>query len=164
MIESPVTESPVTESPVTESPVTAVDRDAELAARLRLVVTRLSRRLRQQGETGISASQLSALSTIDRCGPMTLGDLATAEQVQPPSMTRIVSRLEETGLVDRQACQQDRRVARVRVTSEGRDLLRLSRTRKNAYLARRLRTLDEDDRAKMAEAVVVFEQILQRGE
>jgi DNA-binding MarR family transcriptional regulator len=149
---------------MTESPVTAVDRDAELAARLRLVITRLSRRLRQKGETGISAGQLSALSTIDRCGPMTLGDLAAAEQVQPPSMTRVVSRLEEAGLVARRACEQDRRVARVRVTSEGRELLRVSRTRKNAYLARRLRTLDDGERATMAEAVAVLEQILERGE
>jgi DNA-binding MarR family transcriptional regulator len=152
---------------MTESPVTAVDRDtdrAELAARLRLVVTRLSRRLRQQGETGISASQLSALSTIDRCGPMTLGDLAAAERVQPPSMTRVVANLEAARLVDRQPCQHDRRVARVSVTSEGRELLQVSRTRKNAYLARRLRTLDEGDRAKMADAIAVLEQILERGE
>src|SRR5437660_12220495 len=135
--------------PMTESPVAAVDRDAELAARLRLVVTRLSRRLRQQGETGISASQLSALSTIDRCGPMTLGDLAAAEQVQPPSMTRVVANLEAARLVGRQPCQQDRRVTRVRVTSEGRELLQVSRTRKNAYLDRRLRTLDDGERATM---------------
>src|SRR5882757_1064706 len=117
-----------------ERPVTTVDGDAELAARLRLAVTRLSRRLRHQGETGISASQLSALATVDRSGPMTLGDLAAAEQVQPPSMTRIVSRLEEGGLVDRQACEQDRRVTRVRVTTAGRQLLQRSRTRKDAYL------------------------------
>jgi DNA-binding MarR family transcriptional regulator len=144
--------------------ITTVDGDAELAARLRLVVTRLSRRLRQQGETGISASQLSALSTIDRCGPVTLGDLATAEQVQPPSMTRVVSHLEETGLVERQVCERDRRVTRVRVTSEGRELLQLSRTRKDAYLARRLQTLEDGDRFKMAAAVAVLEQILERGE
>jgi DNA-binding MarR family transcriptional regulator len=144
--------------------ISTVDGDAELAARLRLVVTRLSRRLRQQGETGISASQLSALSTIDRCGPMTLGDVATAEQVQPPSMTRIVSHLEEKGLVERQVYERDRRVTRVRVTSEGRELLQLSRTRKDAYLARRLQTLDDGDRFTMAAAVAVLEQILERGE
>jgi DNA-binding MarR family transcriptional regulator len=95
---------------------------------------------------------------------MTLGDLAAAEQVQPPSMTRIVSRLEEGGLVDRQACEQDRRVARVRVTTAGRQLLQRSRTRKDAYLARRLETLDAADRALMGEAVAVLEQILERGE
>ncbi|TMM17583.1 MAG: MarR family transcriptional regulator [Actinobacteria bacterium] len=154
----------MTGRPVTESPVTAMDRDAELAARLRLVVTRLSRRLRQQAEAGVTASQLSALSTIDRCGPLTLGDLAAAEQVQPPSLTRVVSHLEEEGLVERQACQQDRRVARVRVTTEGRDLLQRSRTRKNAYLARRLRTLDVADRAVMADVVGVLEHMLEGGE
>jgi DNA-binding MarR family transcriptional regulator len=148
----------------TERPVTTVDGDAELAARLRLAVTRLSRRLRHQGETGISASQLSALATVDRSGPMTLGDLAAAEQVQPPSMTRIVSRLEEGGLVDRQACEQDRRVARVRVTTAGRQLLEHSRTRKDAYLARRLETLDAADRSLLGEAVAALEQILERGE
>jgi DNA-binding MarR family transcriptional regulator len=148
----------------TERPVTTVDGDAELAARLRLAVTRLSRRLRHQGETGISASQLSALAAVDRSGPMTLGDLAAAEQVQPPSMTRIVSRLEEAGLVERQVCERDRRVARVRVTTAGRQLLQRSRTRKDAYLARRLQTLDPADRALMGEAVVVLEQLLERGE
>ena len=147
-----------------QRPLTTVDGDAELAARLRLAVTRLSRLLRHQGETGISASQLSALSTIDRSGPMTLGDLAAAEQVQPPSMTRIVSRLEEAGLVDRQACEHDRRVARVRVTTAGRQLLQRSRTRKDAYLARRLQTLEPADRALMGEAVAVLEQLLERGE
>ena len=149
---------------MTESTVNAVDRDAELAARLRLAVTRLSRRLRHQGETGISASQLSALATVDRCGPMTLGDLAAAEQVQPPSMTRIVARLEEAGLVARQVCQEDRRVARVRVTGTGRELLQRSRTRKDAYLARRLRTLDDADRTVMAEVVGILEQLLEGGE
>jgi|SRR5947208_3306511 len=149
---------------MTESTVNAVDRDAELAARLRLAVTRLSRRLRHQGETGISASQLSALATVDRCGPMTLGDLAAAEQVQPPSMTRIVARLEEAGLVARQVCREDRRVARVRVTGTGRELLQPSRTRKDAYLARRLRTLDNADRTVMAEVVGILEQLLEGGE
>jgi DNA-binding MarR family transcriptional regulator len=79
-------------------------------------------------------------------------------------MTRIVSRLEEGGLVDRQASEQDRRVARVRVTAAGRQLLQRSRTRKDAYLARRLQTLDAADRALMGEAVAVLERILERGE
>jgi DNA-binding MarR family transcriptional regulator len=149
---------------MTESSSLAVDRDAELAARLRLVLTRLSRRLRQQGEAGISQSQLSALATIDRSGPMTLGDLASAERVQPPSMTRVVSHLEEAGLVDRRASETDRRVVRVKATVEGRQLLRRSRSRKDAYLAQRLRTLGEADQAVMAEAVAVLERVLEGGE
>ena len=146
-----------------ESPAIAPDREAELAARLRLVVTRLSRRLRQRGDTGISQSDLSALSTIDRLGPLTLGDLAASERVQPPSMTRVVTHLEEAGLVERQACEKDRRVARVRVTAQGRQLLRRSRTRKDAYLAERLRTLDLSEQALMAEAVGTLERLLEGG-
>jgi DNA-binding MarR family transcriptional regulator len=149
---------------MTPSPATALDRDAELAVRLRLAVTRLSRRLRHKGETSISASQLSALSTIERRGPMTLGDLAAAEEVQPPSMTRIVAHLEEAGLVDRRVWEQDRRVARVRVTAAGRQLLQRSRTRKDAYLARRLQTLGDDDRILMPDVVGVLEHILEDGE
>jgi DNA-binding MarR family transcriptional regulator len=148
----------------TESSPTSLVGDAELAARLRLAVTRLSRRLRHQGETGISASQLSALATLDRRGPMTLGDLASAEQVQPPSMTRLVARLEEAGLVDRQVCDHDRRVARVRVTGAGRQLLQRSRTRKDAYLARRLQSLDDAERARVHDVVGVLEHMLEDGE
>ena len=146
------------------APASARDGEAELAARLRLVVTRLSRRLRQQGEAGISASQLSALATVDRRGPITLGDLAAAERVQPPSMTRVVSNLEAAGLVDRRPSERDRRVARVRVTAAGRQLLERSRTRKDAYLARRLRTLDDVDRRSMMEVVGVLEQMLEDRE
>jgi DNA-binding MarR family transcriptional regulator len=79
-------------------------------------------------------------------------------------MTRVVSRLEEAGLVERHACEQDRRVARVRATATGRQLLQRSRTRKDAYLARGLRTLGDGERATMADAVAVLEQILERGE
>lgn len=146
-----------------ETVPTALEGDAELAARLRLAVTRLSRRLRHQGETGIGASQLSALSTIERRGPMTLGDLASVERVQPPSMTRLVARLEEAGLVERQACEHDRRVAHVRVTAAGRQLLQRSRTRKDAYLARRLQSLDDADRTRVRDVVGVLEQMLEDG-
>ena len=75
-----------------------------------------------------------------------------------------MARLEEAGLVDRRACEQDRRVARVRVTTAGRQLLQRSRTRKDAYLARRLQILEPADRALMGEAVAVLEQLLESGE
>ncbi len=95
---------------------------AELASRLRLGVTRLARKLRQQAEPGITPSLLSALSTIERAGPMTIGDLCAAEQVQPPTMTRLVASLVETGLVERNVDPADRRVAWVRVTPAGREV------------------------------------------
>ena len=86
--------------------------DDELTSRLRMVVTRLSRRLRQEANEGATPSQLAALATVERHGPITLGDLAGHERVRPPTMTRIVAGLEETRLVRREIDTADRRVAR----------------------------------------------------
>src|SRR5436305_14143737 len=126
--------------------------EAELAARLRLSVTRLARRLRQQAaaESEVSPSQLSTLASVDRLGPITLGALAAVERVQPPTMTRIVAALDAAGLVSREVDQQDRRIARVQTTVAGRKFLERSRGRKEAFLAARIRTLDADDRAVLA--------------
>src|SRR5437764_9162406 len=124
--------------------------DTELAARLRLAVTRLARRLRQQADGEATPSQLSALASVERLGPITLGELAAVERVQPPSMTRIVAGLEEAGFVSRQVDPRDRRVARVETTVAGQRFLERSRGRKNAYLAARVRNLDADDRAVRA--------------
>jgi len=131
-----------------------------LAEELRLAVTRLARRLRQHADEGMSPSQLSALSTIDRRGPMTLGDVASAERVQPPTVTAAVARLEEAGLVARTTDERDRRVSRVAVTPAGTELLRRSRRAKEAYLARRLAQLDGDDRRVLARAAELLEAIL----
>src|SRR5436309_5084282 len=135
--------------------------DTDLAARLRLAVTRLARRLRQQAEGEVTPSQLSALSSVDRLGPVTLGDLAAVERVQPPSMTRIVAGLEEAGLVVRKIDERDRRVARVETTVAGQRFLERSRGRKTAYLAARVRNLDADDRAVLARAAVLLERLLE---
>src|SRR5437867_8374777 len=82
-----------------DMPPIAVDID--LAPRLRLALTRLGRRLRQQSDGDVTATMLSALSSVDRLGPLTLGELAAAERVQPPTITRVAGRLEERGLVQR---------------------------------------------------------------
>src|SRR3954451_3275950 len=140
-------------------PTTAVATDADLAPRLRLGVMRMARRLRQQGAGDISASALSALSTIDHRGPITLGALAGFERVSPPSMTRIVTGLEEQGLVTRQVDAADRRVARVSVTAAGRKLLQQNRTRKDAYLAAKVANLSDDDRALLQAALPVLERL-----
>ena len=68
--------------------------EEELAARLRLSATRLARRLRQEADAGLTPSQLSALAVIDRQGPLTLGALADHEQVAPPTITKVVAKLE----------------------------------------------------------------------
>lgn len=133
---------------------------AELAERLRLVLTRMSRRLRQQGDGAATSSQISALSTIARRGPLTLGELASLEHVQPPSMTRIVSHLEDSGLVRREADVLDRRVARVSVTPEGTRLLQGSRRRKSAYIAQRIAELSQHDRAVLGRAAALLEAML----
>ena len=144
----------------------SVDTDTldvtELASQLRLAVARLSRRIRQQAaSTGeeLTASTQGALASIERLGPITLGELAAVEQVQPPSMTRIVARLEEDGYVTRVVDPADRRVARAAITDEGRELLALSRTRKDAYLARRVAEFSNADRALLARALPLLERL-----
>jgi DNA-binding MarR family transcriptional regulator len=133
----------------------------DTAPRLRLVIARVARLLRQNVDvdTGLSTSLLSALATVDRTGPVTLGDLAAAERVQPPSMTRIVTQLEERGLVLRIVDRRDRRVARVEVTPEGRRLLHRSRTRKNAFLAQRLKSLTPEELRALDAALPILERL-----
>ena len=135
----PAAEVPAAEVPAAEVP--AEPTDDELAARLRVAVTRLNRRLRQQSLAGLSPAQASALGSVNRLGTPTLGELALAEQVQPPTMTRLVASMETAGLLVRVADPVDRRVCRVRLTAEGRRALQRIRSLKNAYLARRLAEL-----------------------
>lgn len=140
------------------------ETDAELAVRLRLAVMRLARRLRTQALGEVSASQLSALSTLDRRGPMTLGDLSAVERVKPPTLTRIVASLEDLGLVARRVDAADRRVARVEVTARGRRLLDDSRHRSDEYVAERLASLDPDERDALARAADALERLLETPE
>jgi DNA-binding MarR family transcriptional regulator len=140
--------------------------NTELASRLRLAVARLSRRIRQQAAaTGdeLSASMHGALASIEVRGPVTLGELAAVEQVQPPSMTRIVSRLEELGYATREVDANDRRVARVAVTAAGAQLLAHSRTRKDAFLAQRVAELTDAERSLLARALPLLERLQEDG-
>ncbi len=133
--------------------------EAELASQLRLVVARLARRLRRETEGDVSPSQISALSSIARLGPLTLGELSAAEGVRPPTMTRVVGCLEEAELAARATDPHDRRAVRVRVTPEGQRFLERNRHRKDAFLASRLQALDPDDRATLARAVELLERL-----
>ena len=131
----------------------------EVASRLRMAVMRLSRRLRQHAPGGITPSQLSALSTIVAEARITLSQLAVAERVQPPSITRVVDVLVTDGFVTRTQSEQDRRVAWVEPTDAGRELIEAVRRERDAYLAQRLRTLSAEDRAVLARAAVLLEQL-----
>jgi DNA-binding MarR family transcriptional regulator len=131
----------------------------ELASRLRLDVMRLARKLRRQADAGLSPSLLSALSTVDRQGPITIGGLSDAEQVRPPTMTKVVSGLVAQGLVSRRPDPLDGRVAWIVATPQGRRLLRQSRTRSAAYLARRMRDLDPGDLLVLERAGVLLAQL-----
>jgi DNA-binding MarR family transcriptional regulator len=137
-----------------------VDGDViEVAARLRLAVARLGRQLRQQAGTGLSPSQHAVLASIDANTTLTLGELAVIEQVAPPTITRIVAKLADDGLVERTADPVDRRVARVSVTAEGHRRMDLSRHRRNAWLARRLDDLPLGDTERLAAALDVLEAL-----
>lgn len=140
-----------------------VDLRGETTSRLRMVVARLSRRLRQEANEGATPSQLAALATTERYGPITLGELAGIERVRPPTMTRIVAGLEEAALVRREIDQADRRVARVTITPEGQRLLARSRTLKDAYLASLLDHLDPEDLAVVERAVPILERLVEES-
>ncbi len=140
---------------------TLIEVDRDLVESLRLAVGRLARRLRQQNEGEITASQFFALNSIAHYGPITLGKLAAVERLRPPSVTRMVAFLEESGLVLRRADTDDRRICRVEVTDLGRDLLARSRTRKDAYLATRLATLAPHELDVLREATAVLERLLE---
>ena len=132
-----------------------------LASALRLAVSRLARRLRQQAEHGVTASQLSVLATIDRHGSMTLSELASHERVTPPTITASIGRLETSGLVRREVDAGDKRVTRISLSREGRRFLESIRSRKNAYLTKRLARLDPDDRATLERAATILERLLE---
>jgi len=100
---------------------------------------------------------LSALATIDRSGPLTLGALADSERVAPPTITKTIARLEEDGLVTRSTDPKDGRVCLVATTRAGMKLLEKSRQRKTAWLADRIGSLDERQRRQLADALDVLE-------
>jgi DNA-binding MarR family transcriptional regulator len=140
----------------------ASERDLSgLAAQLRLVITRTARRLRQEAASDLGPAQTAALATIERHGPLTPSELARIERIQRPTATRIVARLEEAGLVERVADPADGRSFTVSATAEARTLMNRLRTRKNAYLARRLRSLDEQDLATLDRAAEILEDLLE---
>ena len=144
----------------TSTPVRPPLAPADIAARLRLSATRLARRLRQESGAGLSPSQQSALAVIANHGPLTLGALAEHERVAPPSITKVVSKLECDGLVTRAPDPADRRVCHVAISPEGTALLEESRRRKTAWLAARIDELDAESRRRLADALDVLDELI----
>jgi len=134
---------------------------ADFAPRLRAVTARLHRLLRQNADPGVGLSQSlnSALATVSRSGPVTLGRLAELERVQPPSMTRIVAQLEDRGLVVREVDPADRRITRVKVTPAASGVLADLRTLRNEYLAARLAELRPSELRALAAALPALERL-----
>jgi DNA-binding MarR family transcriptional regulator len=135
-----------------------------LAARLRVAIARTTRRLRQEGGGELSPALTGALSTVDRHGPLTPSELAQRERVMRPTATRFLSKLLERGLVTRTADPGDGRSHLIAITAEGRALLSTLRTRKDAFLSRRLGALSAEDRATVERAVELLESIAQDEE
>lgn len=146
-----------------QTPSGGAELGEDLAARLRVAVTRLNRKLRQQALAGLSPAQASALGTVNRLNDPTLGELAAAEQVQPPTVTRLVTSLERAGLVARETDSVDRRVVRVRITAEGRRNLQRIRSLKNAFLTRRLAALDPAEKALAEDLTSLLEHLVADG-
>jgi DNA-binding MarR family transcriptional regulator len=142
---------------------TTITTRPELASRLRLALTRAARRLRQEAGAGLSPSLTAALATIERHGPLTPSRLAELERIQRPTATRVITRLEQDGLVRRTHDPRDARSRVIEPTAKGAALLRRMRTRKNAYLARRLDRLSEAELQTLEDAAEILERMLADG-
>jgi DNA-binding MarR family transcriptional regulator len=140
--------------------VTPQRADADLASSLRISVMRLARRLRLEKSTeDLSMNQLAALGTLNRCGELTVGELAGIEKVKPPSMTRTVNSLAEAGLVTRSPHPTDGRQVMVDLTPAARQVLDEDRRRRDAWLAKRLAALSPEQRVLLREVVPLLEDV-----
>lgn len=135
-------------------------REIDVADRLHSAAIHVLRSVAREDErSGLTAARLSALSVVVFAGPLSLRDLATAERVQAPTITRTVQGLEAAGLVTRDEDPQDGRVVRIRATPKGRRVLQAARARRVRKLAQRLATLDRESVATLDEAADLLERL-----
>ncbi|WP_300603103.1 MarR family transcriptional regulator [Trebonia sp.] len=139
----------------------AVDAESGVidVTRLRVAIARLSRRLRRHELAGLTPTQLAALSTVERSGPLRLGDLAAAEGIAPSTLTRLVAVLEELGYVQRCADPKDARASTLAITPMGHDTLERLREEGTVLLTQSLLLLTPEQRAALAAAVPALEQL-----
>jgi DNA-binding MarR family transcriptional regulator len=127
--------------------------------RLRVAIARLSRRLRRHELAGLTPTQLAALSTVERAGPLRLGDLAAAEGIAPSTLTRLVAVLEELGYVQRCADPKDARASMLAITPKGHETLERLRAEGTALLTQSLVLLTPEQRTALAAALPALEQL-----
>lgn len=133
---------------------------AELSAALRPSLLRLTRIIRNQRvDLSVTLTQLSAMATLRKKGPMSAGDLAACERVQPPSMTKVLATLEDKGLVRRDAHPTDKRQAIIVLTDDGARLLESERRQRDAWLSQRLARLTPDERARLRDVIPVLDKL-----
>jgi len=128
-------------------------------ARLRLAIARLSRRLRRHQLAGLTLTQVAALSTVDRSGPLRLSELAAVEGVAPSTLTRLVAALEDHGYVERAVVASDARASELAITPRGREVLDLIRKDSTTVLASSLASLQPHQLAALAAALPAIEQL-----
>ena len=138
----------------------ATDEQTALAARLRLVVGRLHRRIRIDGRESIGPLQLSALVTVEQHGPLRLSELARREAVTAPTMSRVLAALDEQGLVIRTPDPNDARGVRIVLSEQGAARLAEVRNHRTALVARRLARLDAEQRASLVASLPALEALL----
>ncbi len=137
--------------------------DGEFAAGLRIAILRLARRLRvERGDESLTLSQLSALASLEQLGSCSPTELAEAERVQPPSMTRVIAALEAHGYAVRAPHERDRRQAVIAITAEGRRVLDETRRLRNAWIAQALGELSAKELAQLAAAIPVLARLAER--
>lgn len=135
----------------------------ELASALRPALLRLTRLVRHQRvDMSVSLTAMSAMATLNKRGPMSAGDLAACERVQPPSMTKVIASLEDRGLVRRDVHPSDRRSAIISITAEGHALLDSERRQRDAWLSKRLARLTPEERAIVRQAIPVLEKLAEQ--
>lgn len=133
---------------------------AELAAQLRPSLLRLTRIIRNQRvDMSVTLTQISAIGTLSKHGPMSAGELAACERVQPPSMTKVLASLEERGLVRREPHPTDRRQVIVGITDAGEALLDDERRSRDAWLTQRLGQLSSDERTLLRKVIPVLDKL-----
>lgn len=134
--------------------------DPALAARLRLVVGRLARRIRLATPDDLPPLQFSALVTVEKCGPLRLGELAQKEAVSAPTMTKVLAALADRGLVERTPDPSDARSVQVSVSVAGNEQLNRIRSERTAMLDNRLAGLTDEQRELLRSAIPALEALV----